>query len=59
MNPQVAAFLVDALVLVHLLFVAFVMGGGLLLLRWPRLVWLHLPPPFGARRSSLPAAFAR
>lgn len=31
------------LVLLHLLFVAFVMAGGFLLLRWPRLAWLHLP----------------
>jgi Protein of Unknown function (DUF2784) len=28
---------------VHLLFVVFVVGGGLLLLRWPALVWVHLP----------------
>lgn len=27
----------------HLLFVVFVVGGGLLLLRWPALVWVHLP----------------
>lgn len=37
------AFLADALVVVHLLFVVFVMTGGFLLARWPRLVWLHLP----------------
>jgi hypothetical protein len=42
-NPQVAAVLADTLVLVHLLFVAFVLAGGLLLLRWPRLAWIHLP----------------
>ena len=35
--------LADALVILHLLFVAFVMAGGFLLARWPRLVWLHLP----------------
>jgi uncharacterized protein DUF2784 len=35
--------LADALVVVHLLFIAFVAGGGFLLLRWPRLAWLHLP----------------
>ena len=35
--------LADALVVVHLLFVAFVMAGGFLLARWPQLVWLHLP----------------
>jgi hypothetical protein len=35
--------LADTLVVVHLLFVAFVMLGGFLLARWPKLVWLHLP----------------
>lgn len=33
----------DAVLLVHLLFIAFVLGGGLLVLRWLRLAWLHLP----------------
>jgi hypothetical protein len=33
----------DGLVALHLLFVAFVMAGGFLLLRWPKLAWLHLP----------------
>lgn len=33
----------DAVVLVHLLFILFVLGGGLLVLRWPRLALLHLP----------------
>jgi len=33
----------DALVLVHLSFILFVLLGGLLLLRWPRLIWLHPP----------------
>lgn len=33
----------DALVLVHLSFILFVLFGGLLLLRWPRLLWLHVP----------------
>jgi len=35
--------LADTLVIMHLLFVAFVMAGGFLLVRWPKLVWLHLP----------------
>ena len=35
--------LADLLVLVHLVFVLFVVLGGLLVLRWPRLAWLHLP----------------
>ena len=33
----------DAVALLHLAFVLFVMGGGLLVWRWPRLAWLHLP----------------
>ncbi|MFF3699925.1 DUF2784 domain-containing protein [Pseudomonas qingdaonensis] len=33
----------DGLVLFHLTFIVFVMLGGLLVLRWPRLCWLHLP----------------
>lgn len=36
-------FLADLLVLVHLTFVVFVVAGGFLLTRWPRLIWLHLP----------------
>jgi uncharacterized protein DUF2784 len=35
--------LADLLVLVHLGFVLFVVLGGLLVLRRPRLAWLHLP----------------
>jgi hypothetical protein len=35
--------LADAVVLVHLGFIAFVAIGGMLAWRWPRLVWLHLP----------------
>lgn len=27
----------------HLAFVLFVLAGGLLVLKWPRLAWLHLP----------------
>lgn len=33
----------DLLVLAHTLFVLFVVLGGLLVARWPRLVWVHLP----------------
>ncbi len=38
-----ALMLADLLVGVHLLFVIFVVAGGFLLLRWPKLAWLHLP----------------
>ena len=36
-------FLADAVLAVHLAFIAFVLGGGLLALWRPRLAWLHLP----------------
>jgi Protein of Unknown function (DUF2784) len=36
-------FLADLTVIVHLAFVVFVVFGGLLVLRWRRVAWLHLP----------------
>ena len=33
----------DAVVFSHLLFILFVLCGGLLVLRWNWLAWLHLP----------------
>src|SRR5574341_2561402 len=35
--------LADAVVVLHLGFVGFVVLGGLLALRWPRATWAHLP----------------
>jgi hypothetical protein len=35
--------LADGLVVIHMAFVGFVILGGLLALRWPRVVFLHLP----------------
>lgn len=32
-----------AVLLLHLAFVLFVVFGALLVARWPRLAWLHLP----------------
>jgi hypothetical protein len=37
------SFLADLVVGVHFLFVLFVVLGGLLVLRWPRLAYLHIP----------------
>lgn len=37
------SLLADAVLIAHLLFILFVMLGGLLVLRWPRLAWLHIP----------------
>jgi hypothetical protein len=35
--------LADAVVAIHFAFVIFVVAGALLVLRWPRLAWLHVP----------------
>ena len=35
--------LAEMTVVIHLVFVLFVVGGGLLVLRRPKLAWLHLP----------------
>lgn len=37
------AALADGVLVTHFLFVLFVVVGGLLVLRWPRLAWIHLP----------------
>jgi hypothetical protein len=36
-------FFADTLTVMHTVFVAFVVLGGLLALRWPRVAWLHGP----------------
>ncbi len=33
----------DLLLVAHLLFIVLVLVGGLLVLRWPRFAWAHLP----------------
>ena len=40
---QVFRLLADAVVLLHVGFVLFVVLGGLLTVRWPSLRWVHLP----------------
>jgi hypothetical protein len=35
--------LADLVLTLHLGFVLFVVVGGLLVMRWPRLVWIHIP----------------
>lgn len=35
--------LADLVLVVHLTFVLFVVLGGLLVLRWPRAAWVHVP----------------
>lgn len=43
MKRMASHYAATAIALLHLGFIVFVLVGGLLLLRWPGLVWLHLP----------------
>lgn len=50
MRPRVARvgamvfrILADATVILHLVFVVFIVLGGLLVLRWRRVAWVHVP----------------
>lgn len=40
---MIASRLADLTVLLHALFILFVIFGGLCVRRWPRLLWLHIP----------------
>jgi hypothetical protein len=40
---MLARTVADILVVVHLMFIVFVVFGGLLVLRWPRVAWAHVP----------------
>ncbi len=43
LSPSIAHVFADTLVIAHLAFIIFVLFGALLLLKWPRWMWLHLP----------------
>lgn len=38
-----AAWIANLLLVLHALFIVWVVAGGLVVWRWPRLAWLHLP----------------
>lgn len=40
---MIAKTAADFVVVLHLAFIVFVVVGGMLVLRWPRLAWAHLP----------------
>jgi hypothetical protein len=40
---MIARIAADLVVVAHLAFILFVVLGGLLVLKWPRAAWLHLP----------------
>jgi hypothetical protein len=41
--PTILRATADLIVFLHVVFVVFVVLGGLLVARWPRLAWLHVP----------------
>lgn len=43
MTAGLYGVLAQAVLLVHAAFIVFVAGGGFLVLRWPRLAWIHVP----------------
>ena len=43
LSPATYRLLADAVVVIHFGFVLFVVLGGLLVLRWKRAAWVHLP----------------
>ena len=40
---MIAGIAADIVVVLHLVFIIFVAVGGLLVLQWPRLAWVHVP----------------
>lgn len=50
---MVSRLLADLVVLIHLAFIVFALLGGLLALRWPRVLWLHLPAALWAAAVEL------
>ena len=43
---MIYSFLADLLVVFHLVFILYVMAGALLIFKWPKTLWLHLPACF-------------
>ncbi len=40
---MIYSLLAKLVALTHFAFIVFVIAGGLLVLRWPRLAWIHVP----------------
>ena len=43
MRRMASHYAATAIALLHFAFILFVLLGGLLVLKWPRLMWIHLP----------------
>ena len=50
---MVDRILADALLVLHLGFILFAVAGSFLALRWPLLVWIHIPAAFWAALIAL------
>ncbi len=37
------SFAADSVALLHFAFILFVVGGGFLAVRWPKVLWFHIP----------------
>lgn len=40
---MIERLLADAVLILHLLFIVFVVAGGFLAIRWPKIAWVHIP----------------
>ena len=43
---MIYSFLADLLVVFHLVFIFYVIAGALLIFKWPKTLWLHIPACF-------------
>ena len=43
---MIYSFLADLLVVFHLVFILYVIAGALLIIKWAKTLWLHLPSCF-------------
>ena len=43
---MIYSFLADLMVVFHLVFILYVIAGALLIFKWPKTLWLHLPSCF-------------
>lgn len=43
LNQMLYSLLADIIVIIHLAFIIFVVLGGILVLKWKWMIWLHIP----------------
>ena len=43
MIDKMTLYLTDFVVVVHALFIIFVLSGGLIVLKWHQVMWIHIP----------------